>query len=299
MIDQTTAIALLFKRAVLATFDDEDASPRVRVNCLERHEISALVALLKEWRPAGGQMVRVAVTARSPWAGLAESDIVPNLGESPTTLRNARGMWVILIEGDDYTDKQGWANVLQISDRNLLDSDEARRELAALFLGSEPPRVLIDVLEEVYAILGSEDEGHVPVRNWVRLVQSAAEALECSALQLIAQPLGVDDHSGVTGDRQPLDVDSSGLAVDGDVGHQRHVGHPFVVAQQREPLPPAARTDMRLPASEIGGSLQDVAGPGVIQVGETVSERILPGVFGELVHEGLDGEHIRERAQRA
>lgn len=177
MIDQTTAIALLFKRAVLATFDDEDASPRVRVNCLERHEISALVALLKEWRPAGGQMVRVAVTARSPWAGLAESDIVPNLGESPTTLRNARGMWVILIEGDDYTDKQGWANVLQISDRNLLDSDEARRELAALFLGSEPPRVLIDVLEEVYAILGSEDEGHVPVRNWVRLVQSAAEAL--------------------------------------------------------------------------------------------------------------------------
>ena len=177
MSDQTTAIALLAKRAVLATFDDEDASPRVRVNCLERHEISALVGLLREWRPVGGQNVRVAVTARSLWAGLTEADIVPRLGESPTTLRNARGTWVVLIEGDDYTDKQGWANVFQISDRNLLDAEEARRDVVTLFIGSEPPRVLIDVLEEVYAVLGSEDEGHVPIRNWVRLVQSAAEAL--------------------------------------------------------------------------------------------------------------------------
>lgn len=176
MTTRTTAIATLARRAVVATFDDEDSSPRVRVNCLERPEISALVDLLRNWQPAGGQKVRVAVTAHEPWAGLKDEDIVPRSGESPTTLRNERGTWVVLIEGDDYTDKQSWANVLQISDRDLLGSPEVREYLVSLCFGGHPSVVLVRILEEVHAVLAS-DGAHVPVRNWIDLVQAAASRL--------------------------------------------------------------------------------------------------------------------------
>jgi len=178
MTDTTEAVAHLTKRAVIATFNEEDASPRVRVNCLNRREIVALVELLRDWQPAGGQKVRVAVTAREPWAGLRVSDIVPSQGESPTTLRNTRGIWVVLIEGDDYTDKQGWQEVLQVSDHDLLEERAAREFLIQILTNREPPAVLLDVLEKVHEILMSSEGGRLPIRNWIDFVRASTRCIE-------------------------------------------------------------------------------------------------------------------------
>lgn len=183
MSDLTTAMARLAERQIVANFDGDDSSPMLRVTCLERPEIVALVRSLRSWSaPAHVADVRIAVTAKSPWKELEADEIVPRNDLSPTTLRNLRGVGVILIVGDDFSDKQSWQSVRAISDTALIDSPEALADLICHCLGSEPPRLVVEILEEVYEVIRGDNGNLVSVRKWVGFLLNVCDQLRGDVL---------------------------------------------------------------------------------------------------------------------
>lgn len=176
---EVNAIARLAKRQVVARFGGSDESPMVRVTCLKRPEIVALVRSLREWKPEiANADVRVVVTAEAPWEELTPEEIVPRDDLTPTTLRNLRGVGVVLIEGDDYTDRQSWQSVRPISDASLLDDVESRRALVELcWRDGEVPGVLTQVLEEVHESVRAIQPDLSHVRRWIAFVDAVCDEL--------------------------------------------------------------------------------------------------------------------------
>ncbi|WP_407280348.1 FtsK/SpoIIIE domain-containing protein [Aromatoleum evansii] len=197
MNDLTTAMARLAQRRIEERFQGDESSPMLRVTCLEPAEITALVQSLRRWRPpAHISDVRIAVTVKSPWPGLESGEMVPREDVSPTTLRNLRGVSVILIVGDDFTDKQSWQKVHPISDTSLIAGPDAREHLVQLGMGDDPPGLVIDVLEEVHAAVRADGDESVPVRKWVSFVLAVCRRLE-------AGPLGAEQVWSAVGASLP------------------------------------------------------------------------------------------------
>ena len=126
----------------------------------------------------------------------------------------------------------------------------------------------------------SSSPGSAPVAVVAHLlVQRATQALQHAALQLVAQPVGVDHHTGVTGDHDPTDRDHTGGGVDVDLGHLGDVGLAALVPRHRNALTAAAltaRSDPFPPAGVRGGRLQHRPGPLVAQMGEPERDRVPP-----------------------
>jgi DNA segregation ATPase FtsK/SpoIIIE, S-DNA-T family len=171
-------VAFLAGRRVAEKFGVESGSPMVRVTCLRPDEVVALVEVLRPWKieAANGQVV-VAVTATREWPDLRPEDLVPREGVNPTNLRNQKGVGVVLIEGDTYTDEQSWQKVLPISDGSLLPTEEAREELVAHLLGRTPPELLTCALEAVFDATSSQRDGGGDDRDWIRLVEAVCRSL--------------------------------------------------------------------------------------------------------------------------
>jgi len=171
-------VAFLASRRVAEKFEVESGSPMVRVTCLRPDEVVALVDVLRPWKEnaALGEVV-VAVTATKEWPGLRPEDVVPRAGVNPTNLRNQKGVGVVLIEGDPYSDGQSWQKVLPISDGNLLPTQEARAELVTHLLGRKPPELLIGALEAVFGATSPQRDGGGDDRDWVRLVTAVCSSL--------------------------------------------------------------------------------------------------------------------------
>lgn len=183
------AVAALARRQIVAKFAGDHQSPMVRVTCLKPDEIVSLVRSLRGWTPEGGSRVTVAVTTNRPWENLAPDEVVPRGDLTPTTLRNHREVGVVLIEGDDYTDRQSWQTVRPISDASLISTSPARRELVRHFWGASPPTVLTDVLELVHECVRGDrgQEELVAVRRWVSFVASVCEELGSTGALLDAR----------------------------------------------------------------------------------------------------------------
>ena len=173
------AVARLARRKIEGKFGGDSTSSLVRVTCLERDEIVALVADLRDWSPPGGGSVRVVVTTRTTWEGLSDRDVLAT-DETPTTLRNLRDVSVVLIEGDSFTDRQSWQSVAAISDATLLDGPGLRRDLIEEMWRVEPPELLVQILEEVHQAVRPEGEEHAPVRGWITFVERVADRLRGS-----------------------------------------------------------------------------------------------------------------------
>lgn len=174
-----SAVALLVKRQILNKFSADDRSPMVRVTCLQKPEVVEVVRSLRDWSsPIADVEVRVVVTANEVWPGLEPRDVVPRGDETPTTLRNLPGLAVILIEGDDYTDRQSWQNVRPISDSALLDDRAARRDAVEHFFGVKPPELLVNILEEVHKAIRADAADHVDVRHWLLVLRDVCNQLD-------------------------------------------------------------------------------------------------------------------------
>jgi S-DNA-T family DNA segregation ATPase FtsK/SpoIIIE len=177
------AVAHLAEQEIRSQFTSDDRSPMVRVTCAKsRPEIVTLVHRLRNWdTPRGLDALRVVVTAREVWEGLKESETVPRGDETPTTLRNLQRVGVVLIEGDDYTDRQSWQSVRSISDGRLLNERSARERLVSFALGrgiNDLPRIVVDALEEVHVAVSGRAGDTVSVRTWIAFVLGACAHLD-------------------------------------------------------------------------------------------------------------------------
>jgi DNA segregation ATPase FtsK/SpoIIIE, S-DNA-T family len=179
MIDLTTAMARLALRHIEESFSGDDPSPMIRLTCLSRPEIVALVQALRQWRPpTQTKKVHIAVTVKSAWPELLPTEMVPREDMSPTRLRNEKDAAVILIVGEDFTDKQSWQNVHSISDTALVSQSDSRTFLIGQALTSEAPALLVEVIEEIYKAVGSGNQEQVPVRKWVSFVIEVCRLLQ-------------------------------------------------------------------------------------------------------------------------
>lgn len=172
------AVAMLAFRRVLGQFTVASSSPMIRVSHLRRPEILELVALLREWRAGRGEPLEIAVTTRAPWAELLPEEQVPRDGVSPTTLRNRKGVGVILVEADEYTDRQSWTKVHSVSDANLLVDDSDHLALLRHLLDRDPPGTLEAVLDQVRKAVQSGDDGELSDRRWVQLAARVCELVQ-------------------------------------------------------------------------------------------------------------------------
>ncbi|MDF1800655.1 MAG: FtsK/SpoIIIE domain-containing protein [Planctomycetota bacterium] len=175
--DISQIVAALAFRRVQGEFGGTSNSPMLRVNLLLRPEIVALVELLKEWQVSRPESLEIAVTIKAPWPEIPSDVQVPRFGVSPTTLRNRKGIGVILIEADDYTDRQSWTKVHAVSDANLLTCEGDHEALLRSLLERDPPGTLVAVLKQARDAVVSRTEGGYSDRGWIQLVARVCMSL--------------------------------------------------------------------------------------------------------------------------
>src|SRR5205807_7868585 len=106
---------------------------------------------------------------------------------------------------------------------------------------------------------------HAPTVESDPLPDCPARRLNGTALDLVGEPVGVDDHADVGGDRELADPD---LCHRLDVGDDRQPAGHVLVAGEPDAATPAVGNNGGAPAGGPGHSLQHVSSTGIAQMAE-------------------------------
>lgn len=222
MTTRVEAIAELAARAVLERFADAGPKPMLLVTNLDRDEIIVLLGRLRELatrRPLLG--AEIAVTAREPWEGLVPDDIVPRGEINPTSLRNHPTLPFVLIVGDDFSDRQSLSKIGEVTDTSLTSDEGARAALARLACEREPPRLLLDLLEDEVRPSISPDEDSLPVRPWIDFVLDVGSRLP---VDTVVDRRGAYEAIGAALPHVGLFPDPDLVRLDGVTDRRRRLG---------------------------------------------------------------------------
>ena len=131
-------------------------------------------------------------------------------------------------------------------------------------------------------------------------MQGPAGGLDHAALDLVRQPVRVDDLARIGGGERPRHTDLASLAVDFDLGDHRHVGRQVLIFGEGDAAP--ARTVALLALLPPGFSRRCVyhrpSAP-IAEMRQPERDRIPAGSGSQLVHERLDSKHVGVRAESA
>src|SRR6266480_4070825 len=144
--------------------------------------------------------------------------------------------------------------------------------------------------------------GPVPLQV---LDQRAAHGLDDVAVDLVAQPVGVDDLAAVMRHEEALDADLARTPVHLDIGHGADVcAHELVLdvghsASLRGLACTAARAGARRPPGELAQPLHQFQAARIFQIAQAGFERIGAGGRRQLVEEALVAEAVLQPAPGA
>ena len=137
------------------------------------------------------------------------------------------------------------------------------------------------------------------------LDQGATHRLDDISLDLIAQPVWVDDLTAVMRSKHAIDLDRARAAIDRHVSDNRNVcSYQLILrvgdaASMRDSTPIARTSAARLPFCELSQALQQIKPALIGQVTRSDLKRIGCRSGGDLVKEAFVAEGILQASRRA